>query len=67
MPAEPGGVLIHPISMAGVAGLQDTDNATASHLYKSLGFEREDIKWGALFRGGVFVDLLMMGRIRELP
>jgi putative acetyltransferase len=44
-----------------------TDNAAAIHLYESLGFEREGIKRCALFRGGVFVDLLMMGRIRELP
>ena len=42
-----------------------TDNAAAIHLYESLGFEHEGIKRCALFRGGVFVDLLMMGRIRE--
>jgi L-phenylalanine/L-methionine N-acetyltransferase len=41
-----------------------TDNAAAIHLYESLGFEREGIKRCALFRGGQFVDLLMMGRIR---
>jgi putative acetyltransferase len=42
-----------------------TDNAAAIHLYESLGFEHEGIKRCALFRGGQFVDLLMMGRIRE--
>jgi putative acetyltransferase len=42
-----------------------TDNEAAIHLYESLGFEREGIKRCALFRGGTFVDLLMMGRIRE--
>ena len=41
-----------------------TDNERAIHLYESLGFEREGIKRSALFRGGVFVDLLMMGRVR---
>jgi L-phenylalanine/L-methionine N-acetyltransferase len=41
-----------------------TDNAAAIHLYESLGFEREGIRRAALFRGGVFVDLLMMGRVR---
>jgi putative acetyltransferase len=42
-----------------------TDNAPAIHLYESLGFQREGVKHAALFRGGVFVDLLMMGRVRE--
>jgi putative acetyltransferase len=41
------------------------DNAPAIHLYESLGFEREGIKRAAMFRGGVFVDLLVMGRVRE--
>lgn len=41
------------------------DNEVAIHLYESLGFEREGIKRCALFRGGMFVDLLMMGRGRE--
>jgi putative acetyltransferase len=41
-----------------------TDNAAGIHLYESLGFEREGIKRCALFRGGKFVDLLMMGRVR---
>jgi putative acetyltransferase len=40
------------------------DNAAAIHLYESLGFEREGIMRAANFRGGTFVDLLMMGRVR---
>jgi putative acetyltransferase len=44
-----------------------TDNAAAISLYESLGFAREGIKRCALFRGGAFVDLLMMGRVREAP
>jgi putative acetyltransferase len=42
-----------------------TDNEAAIHLYESLGFEREGVKRSALFRAGVFVDLLMMGRVRD--
>lgn len=40
------------------------DNAAAIHLYESLGFEREGIQRAAIFRGGAFVDLLIMGRVR---
>jgi putative acetyltransferase len=42
-----------------------TDNAPAIHLYESLGFQHEGVMRCALFRGGVFVDLLMMGRVRD--
>jgi L-phenylalanine/L-methionine N-acetyltransferase len=42
------------------------DNAAAIHLYESLGFEREGIMRAAIFRGGVFVDLLMMGRVKTV-
>jgi len=41
------------------------DNEPAIHLYESLGFVREGIQRSALFRGGTFVDLLMMGRVRD--
>jgi putative acetyltransferase len=41
------------------------DNETGIHLYESLGFEREGIKRSAMFRDGRFVDLLMMGRVRD--
>jgi L-phenylalanine/L-methionine N-acetyltransferase len=41
------------------------DNPAAIHLYESLGFEREGVMRSANFRGGVFVDLLMMGRVRQ--
>ena len=41
-----------------------TDNEAAVHLYESLGFEREGVRRCSVFRGGVFVDTLMMGRVR---
>lgn len=41
-----------------------TDNAAAIHLYESLGFEREGVKRSSMFRGGVFVDTLIMARVR---
>jgi putative acetyltransferase len=41
------------------------DNEAAIHLYESLGFAREGVRRSAMFRGGMFVDLLMMGRVRE--
>jgi putative acetyltransferase len=41
------------------------DNAAAIHLYESLGFEREGIQRCGHFRAGEFVDLLIMGRVRE--
>ncbi len=42
-----------------------TDNEAAIQLYESLGFKREGIKRSSMFRGGVFVDTLMMGRVRD--
>ena len=42
-----------------------TDNEPAIHLYESLGFAREGVKRSSMFRGGDFVDTLMMGRVRD--
>ncbi len=42
-----------------------TDNEAAIQLYESLGFKREGIKRSSMFRGGVFVDTLMMGRVQD--
>ncbi len=42
------------------------DNERAIGLYKSLGFQTEGRKAKAVFRGGQYVDLLVMSRVREL-
>ena len=40
------------------------DNPRAIHLYESLGFEHEGRKRKEVFRGGRYVDHLIMGRLR---
>jgi putative acetyltransferase len=40
------------------------DNPRAIRLYERLGFEREGCKRKAVFRGGEFVDVLVMARLR---
>jgi putative acetyltransferase len=41
------------------------DNPRAIHLYERMGFEREGCKRKAVFRGGQYVDALVMARLRE--
>ncbi|MEA4882418.1 MAG: GNAT family N-acetyltransferase [Clostridia bacterium] len=41
------------------------DNTRAISLYESLGFELEGRKRKAVFRRGGYIDVLVMGRIRE--
>jgi len=40
------------------------ENERAIRLYERLGFEREGLKRKAVFRGGRFQDMLVMGRVR---
>jgi len=43
----------------------NADNTRAIHLYKSLGFQEEGRKSKAVFRRGEYLDMLIMGRIRQ--
>jgi putative acetyltransferase len=40
------------------------DNARAIHLYRKLGFVEEGIKRKAYFRGGAFIDAILMARLK---
>lgn len=42
------------------------DNARAIHLYEKFGFEREGIKRAGAIRNGVYVDEIVMARIRNI-
>ncbi len=41
------------------------DNTRAITLYESLGFQTEGLKRGDIFRRGAYLDVVVMGRIRE--
>ncbi|MBJ3775415.1 GNAT family N-acetyltransferase [Acuticoccus mangrovi] len=45
----------------------NTDNGPAIALYESLGFEREGLKRAETLRDGVFIDVILMARIRPAP
>jgi putative acetyltransferase len=44
-----------------------TDNARAIALYERFGFAREGVMRAYAYRGGTYVDALLMARLRGLP